>query len=127
MKCQVLDECVLHDKAQNTVIAVHMWKASTRGNDLEEFGLREEDINNARNGMFLTKGIEEALDNQQVCFLCDNLNNQLCLWVADSRILSETIKGSKPQKKLKMSTKTHCTSLPKTACLFGVSYLGMHS
>ena len=99
VKCQILDEYVAHGVALNTVIAAHIWKASTRGKDLEEFDLCAEDINNARNGMFLTKGIEEAFDNQQVCFLYNLLNKELCLWVADARILSETIDGSNPPKK----------------------------
>ena len=47
----------------------------------------------------MTNGIAEAFDNQQVCFLCDTLNNRLCLWVADSKILSETIEGSDPPKR----------------------------
>ena len=48
--------------------------------------------------MFVTKGIEEAFDNQQVCFLYNTLSKELCLWVADATILSDKIKGSNPQK-----------------------------
>ena len=94
-----LDQYVPVTVAQNTIIAAHIWKASTCGKDLDEFGLREEDVNNTRNGLFLTKGIEDAFDNQQVCFLYNTLNAQLVLWVADKRILSETIEGSDPQIK----------------------------
>ena len=99
VKCQILDKFVTHTAAQDTIIAAHIWKASTRGKDLEEFGLREEDVNNPKNGLFLTKGIEDAFDNQRVCFLYNTLNKQLFLWVADSRILSNTIEGSNPPKK----------------------------
>ena len=99
VKCQILNEYLPHAVAQNTIIATHIWKASTRGKDLEEFGLCTKDINNARNGMFLTKGIEDAFNNQQVCFLYNILNKELCLWVADAHILLETIEGSKPPKK----------------------------
>lgn len=98
MKCQILDQYINHAAAQNTIIAAHIWKASTRGKDLEEFGLREDDVNNARNGLFLTKGIEDAFDNQQICFLYHTIKEQLFLWVADSRILDETIEGSNPPK-----------------------------
>jgi len=99
VKCQILDEYVTHAIAQNTIIAAHIWKASTRGKDLEEFGLCAEDINNARNGVFLTKGIVDAFDHQRVCFLYNTLNKKLCLWVADAKILPETIEGSNPPKK----------------------------
>lgn len=99
VKCQILDKYVTHDAAEDTIIAAHIWKASTRGKDLEEFGMSEEDVNNARNGLFLTKGIEDAFDNQQVCFLYNKLTNQLFLWVADSRILKKSIEGSNPPKK----------------------------
>jgi HNH endonuclease len=98
VKCQILDEYVLHDTAKNTIIAAHIWKVETKGKFLDEFGLCKEDVNNVRNGMFLTKGIEEAFDNQQVCFLYNTLNKELCLWVADTTILSDKIEGSNPQK-----------------------------
>ena len=65
---------------------------------MEEFGLRAEDVNNERNGMFLTKGIEVVFDNQRVCFLYDVTDLRLCLWVADKKILQETIEGSNPEK-----------------------------
>lgn len=99
VKCQILDEYITHAVAQSTIIAAHIWKASTRGKDLEEFGLCAEDVNSARNGVFLTKGIEDAFNNQRVCFLYDTLNKQLCLWVADETIRLETIEGSNPPKK----------------------------
>lgn len=96
VKCQILDEYVLHDIARDTIIAVHIWKAETQGKHLDEFGLREEDVNNVRNGMFLTKGIKDAFDKQQVCFLYNKLSNEPYLWVADTTILSDTIEGSNP-------------------------------
>jgi hypothetical protein len=51
-------------------------------------------VNNPRNGLFLTKGIEEAFDNQQVCFLYHVLELKLVLWVADADILNKEIHGS---------------------------------
>lgn len=84
--------------AKNTIIATHIWKAETRGKFLDDFGLGEEDVNNVRNGMFVTKGIAEAFDNQQVCFLYSTLNEELRLWVADTTILSDKIEGSNPPK-----------------------------
>ena len=104
VKCQILDKYVTHAVAQDTIIAAHIWKASTRGKDLEEFGLCSEDVNSARNGVFLTKGIEDAFDNQQVCFLYNTLNKELCLWVADAKMLPKTIEGSNPPKKFMSSS-----------------------
>ena len=98
VKCQILDEYVPHDIARQTIIAAHIWKAETRGKGLDEFGLFEADINSARNGIFVTKGIEDAFDHQQVCFLFNTLNNELCLWVADPTILPKMIEGSNPPK-----------------------------
>eukprot|EP00339_Tiarina_fusa_P003020 CAMPEP_0117010082 /NCGR_PEP_ID=MMETSP0472-20121206/8983_1 /TAXON_ID=693140 ORGANISM="Tiarina fusus, Strain LIS" /NCGR_SAMPLE_ID=MMETSP0472 /ASSEMBLY_ACC=CAM_ASM_000603 /LENGTH=304 /DNA_ID=CAMNT_0004712537 /DNA_START=75 /DNA_END=989 /DNA_ORIENTATION=+ len=94
VKCQILDELTPITEAEDKIIAAHIWKASTRGKGLEEFGLLPKEINNARNGMFLTKGIEDAFDKQQVCFLYNVLESSLILWVADHAILSATIIGS---------------------------------
>lgn len=81
--------------ARNTgIIAAHIWKASTRGHSLEEFGLKTGDVNSVRNGLFLTKGIEDAFDNQQVCFLYNVLESILVLWVADTSLMEKTIIGS---------------------------------
>jgi len=99
VKCQILDKNVTHEAAEGTIIAAHIWKASTRGKDLEEFGLSYKDVNSARNGLFLTKGIEDAFDNQQVCFLYNKLTTQLFLWVAETKILKKQINGSNPPKK----------------------------
>mmetsp|Transcript_53162 Transcript_53162/g.57699 ORF Transcript_53162/g.57699 Transcript_53162/m.57699 type:complete len:353 (+) Transcript_53162:180-1238(+) len=99
VKCQILDEYVTHAAAENTIIAAHIWKASTRGKDLDEFGLSDNDVNSARNGLFLTKGIEDAFDNLQVCFLYNKLTTQLFLWVADTKIRKHKIIGSDPRKK----------------------------
>ena len=97
VKCQILDECVRKEDAsdENTgIIAAHIWKASTRGHGLQEFGLRVDDINSPRNGLFLTKGLEEAFDRQQVCFLYNLLRGEFVLWVVDTTISDKTIQGS---------------------------------
>uniref|UniRef100_A0A6U3ASU7 HNH nuclease domain-containing protein n=1 Tax=Entomoneis paludosa TaxID=265537 RepID=A0A6U3ASU7_9STRA len=99
VKCQVLEEWTTLAAAEESIIAAHIWKASTRGKDLQEFGLSETDVDNPRNGLFLTKGIEDAFENQQVCFLYNTIKRQLILWVADSTILSKTIEGSNPSMK----------------------------
>ena len=99
VKCQILDKYVTHEAAEDTIIATHIWKASTRGKDLGEFGLSDKDANSARNGLFLTKGIEDAFDNQQVCFLYNKLTSQIFLWVVETKILKNKINGSNPPKK----------------------------
>ena len=77
---------------------MHIWKAGTRGKFLDEFGLCEKDVNSVRNGMFVTKGIEDAFDNQHIYFLYNHFSKELCLWVADKKILPNTIEGSNPPK-----------------------------
>lgn len=97
VKCQILDEFVPTDKASDEatgIIAAHIWKASTRGHGLADFGLNPENVNDPKNGMFLTKGLEDAFDRQQICFLYNLLHNQLVLWVADQTIMDKQIAGS---------------------------------
>lgn len=94
VKCQILDELTPIAEAQDKIIAAHIWKASTRGKGLDEFGLLPKDINSPRNGIFLTKGIEDAFNKQQVCFLYNVLESSLVLWVADHAIMSKTMLGS---------------------------------
>ena len=94
VKCQILDNFTPIQEAHDTIAAVHIWKASTRGKYLDEFGLEEKNLNNPRNGLFLTKGIEDAFDHQQICFLYNILQSKLVLWVADSNIMGQTIEGS---------------------------------
>lgn len=98
VKCQILEEYITKEDAQSSIIAAHIWKAGTKGRDLDDFGLKTTDVNNPRNGMFLTKGIEVAFDKQQVCFLYNFLEKKLYLWVADESIKTEVIEGSKPEK-----------------------------
>lgn len=97
VKCQILDEYIFNNEAEDEatgIIAAHIWKASTRGHGLEEFGLRPEEVNSPRNGLFLTKGLEDALDHQQICFLYNLLENKIVLWVADTLLMNKTIAGS---------------------------------
>lgn len=97
VKCQILDEYISNNEAEDEatgIIAAHIWKASTRGHGLEEFGLEPEYVNSARNGLFLTKGLEDALDNQQICFLYNLLEDKIVLWVADTSLMNKTIAGS---------------------------------
>jgi hypothetical protein len=123
VKCQILDELTPITEAEDKILAAHIWKVSTRGKGLEEFGLLPEEINNARNGMFLTKGIEDAFDKQQVCFLYNVLESSLILWVADHAILSATIIGS--TKKFSDVHQKPCSAL-MVDCRTGDSFHGTH-
>jgi len=76
----ILGECF----PKHLVIASHIWKRSTNGAGLEEFNLKEDDINNPRNGMLLCKEIELAFDSKRLCFLVDRFHTgNLVLKVLD--------------------------------------------
>lgn len=95
LKCQILD------KVANSefIIGAHIWKRATNGAGLEEFGLTPSDIDNTRNGLLLTKGIEVAFDQLRVCFLYDMVHSRLILRLADDTIADEFIEHSDPPKK----------------------------
>lgn len=94
VKCQVLDELTPNEEAQDKIIAAHIWKASTRRKGLEDCWRHASHVNSARNGLFLTKGVEDAFEKKQVCFVYNVLESRLFLWVADCARMSETILGS---------------------------------
>jgi hypothetical protein len=59
------------------VRAAHIWKAATKGVGLPEFGLKESDINNERNGLLLYESIEKAFDHKQLCFIYNPFSGYL--------------------------------------------------
>ena len=69
LKCMVMNRFF----SRETVIASHIWKYSTNGRGLEEFGLPESSVSEARNGLLLCKNIEQAFDTKRLCFLIDRL------------------------------------------------------
>lgn len=72
LKCMVLGDYF----PKKNVIASHIWKRSTHGNGLEEFGLRLSDVHSPRNGMLLCQGIEQAFDSKKLCFLVDRIHSE---------------------------------------------------
>ena len=97
VKCQILDHYILNAEAEDEatgIIAAHIWKASTRGHGLQDFGIPPQEVKSARNGLFLTKGLEEAFDHMQICFLYNLIESRIVLWVADTSLLDKTIAGS---------------------------------
>jgi hypothetical protein len=100
LRCMVLDDFF----PTQLVIASHIWKHCTDGVGLEEFGLREDDLSNPRNGILMCKEIEHAFDTKRLCFLVDRINTgNLALKVLDPAFVSAAtsplvISGHSPLK-----------------------------
>lgn len=87
LRCMVLDDFF----PRQLVIASHIWKHCTRGEGLDEFGLREDDLSNPRNGILMCKEIEQAFDTKRLCFLVDRINtSNLVIKVLDPVLVSPT-------------------------------------
>ena len=71
VKCMVLNEFF----PRQLVVASHIWKHCTQGEGLEEFGLKESDVNSSRNGILLCQEIEKAFDEKKLCFLIDRITS----------------------------------------------------
>lgn len=85
LRCMVLDDFF----PKQFVIASHIWKHCSRGEGLDEFGLREDDLSNPRNGMLMCREIEQAFDTKRLCFLVDRINSgNLVLKVLDPVLVS---------------------------------------
>ena len=85
VRCMVLGDFF----PRHLVIASHIWKHCTHGEGLDEFGLREIDLNNPRNGIWMCKEIEQAFDTKRLCFLIDRINTaNLVIKVLDPVLLS---------------------------------------
>jgi hypothetical protein len=123
VRYQILNTFVLAEDTQEEIVAAHIWKESTRGFGLEEFDLESKDVNSARNGLFLTKGIEDAFDKQQVCFLFNLLKQKLVLWVAGTALMDKKIEGASPETLFSEIHKKTCFAL-QIVFLTGVSCRG---
>jgi len=88
--CMVLDQPFERTK----VIAAHLWKYSTYGEGLDEFGLKADDVSSPRNGIIIADGIEAAFDSKQLCFIYDPLALKLKVFVLDPNILEEKVSPS---------------------------------
>jgi len=87
LRCMILD----HFFPKQLVIASHIWKHCTHGEGLDEFGLREDDLSNPRNGILMCRDIEQAFDTKRLCFLVDRLrSDNLTVKVLDPVLLSPT-------------------------------------
>lgn len=77
IKCMVLNAFFRRD----AVRASHIWKYSTNGIGLTEFGLHYSDLNNYRNGLLMYTTIEQAFDRKELCFVYDPFQGKLLLKV----------------------------------------------
>ena len=95
VKCMILNEYF----PKGLVIASHIWKYCTQGEGLEEFGLKESDINSPRNGILLCQEIEKAFDEKKLCFLIDRISSgNLQIKILDPALASELIISSHSSK-----------------------------
>ena len=70
------------------VIASHIWKHSTLGVGLDEFGLRPVDVSSARNGLLMCSKIENQFDILNVAFSYDLLMDKFRFHVLDRTLLA---------------------------------------
>ncbi len=94
LRCMVMNKYFPREK----VIASHIWKYSTRGTGLEEFGLKESDITSERNGVLICENIEDAFDSKRVCFLIDRLkSDNIFLKVLDPSLMGNLVIEGHPR------------------------------
>ena len=86
-------KCMVSGKVfpRPVVIASHVWKFSTGGAGIDEFGLRVSDLNSPRNGLLLASEIEVAFDTKRVSFSFDSLTDSFTFHVLDSTLLDKKI------------------------------------
>jgi len=88
IKCMVLNQFF----RKNTVIASHIWKFCTEGEGLTDFNLEPADLNSNRNGLLMSKAIEEAFDVKGVCFLIDRIRpEELFIKVLDPNLMTKPV------------------------------------
>jgi HNH endonuclease len=92
--------CMVSGKVfpQPVVIASHVWKHSTGGDGLDEFGLQPADLNSPRNGLLMASEIEAAFDAKRVSFSFDLLTDSFTFHVLDSTLLDDRILNVKDKK-----------------------------
>lgn len=84
IKCMILNQYL----PKNIVIGSHIYKASTYGSGLEDFGLKATDLYSERNGLLLYESIEKVFDVKEVCFLYNAFNMTLTLRVLRRDLLA---------------------------------------
>jgi hypothetical protein len=93
LKCMIINEFVRRDKVRGS----HIWKWCTRGNGMEEFGLKPCNVQSPRNCMLLCESIAQAFDSKRVCFLIDRIkSDNIFLKVLDPALRSNVVTEGRP-------------------------------
>ena len=100
---QYAEECMVSDVTDNVdakgsrVVAAHLWPRSKTSLFVRwQQSIREDvcdDIDDARNGMFLLQDIETAYDKKKIFFLCHPFQLKMQLKVLDPRIKNKKPAG----------------------------------
>ena len=80
------------DVSSKSIVAAHIWPASTNGRGLRRFNLDSKCLNDARNGLLLHRLIEKAFDRKQLCFIFDQIHECLKIKVLCPDIQNNEIK-----------------------------------
>jgi len=88
--CMVLNR--LYPRKQ--VKASHIFKFSTHGVGLDDFGLKPEDVRSPRNGLLLAEDLENAFDNRDVCFIYNPIKKQIQVFVLNPEIKDRIVSPS---------------------------------
>ena len=87
IKCMVLNMFL----PQKIVSASHIFPAYTRGKELDEYNLEENDLWNPRNGLLLYKTIEVAFDRMECCFLYLPFDQSIHIKILNPALLSQRV------------------------------------
>jgi hypothetical protein len=102
LKCMILNKFFPYHEVR----ASHIWKYSTKGAGLGEFGLNESDLSSPRNGMLMCISIEEAFDVKRLCFLVNRLHpDQIVVKVLDPSLIPLPIRKDHPRTFKDIDTK----------------------
>ena len=87
LRCMVSDLWI----PAKSCIASHIWKFSTAGVGLDEFGLECDDLHSERNGLLMASTIEEAFDLKRVTFFYNFVEDTFTFHVLDKSLLISLI------------------------------------
>ena len=87
IRCMVLDV----DVSPDSIIAAHIWPASTNGRGLRRFNLDATCLNEGRNGLLLHRAIEKAFERKQICFVFNQMNQDFKVKILCPRIKNKEI------------------------------------
>jgi len=119
IKCMITNEAL----PSSEVKASHIWKRSTNGRGLKSFKLSASDVSTTRNGLLLSKAIEEAFDVKEVCFirnaLVDPAKLLLLVLNRDGLYTKTVAPSSKKKLHLQILMEIHFNILPTNLLILG--------